>query len=51
MAFDYDILKQVLNLKDNQSVSCITPLGYPSERSLKEEDSFRKKFEEIVEIV
>ena len=51
MAFDYDILKQVLNLKDNQSVSCITPLGYPSERSLKEEDSFRKEFDEVVEIV
>lgn len=51
MAFDYDVLREVLELNENQFVSCITPLGYATETALAAPDSFRKKFEDVIEII
>lgn len=51
MAFDYDVLRDVLELSENQFVSCITPLGYAAETAPTAPESFRKKFEEVIEIV
>ena len=51
MAFDYDFLADVLELNENQFVSCITPLGYAEESALDAPKSSRKKFEEVAEII
>jgi nitroreductase len=51
MAFDYDVLREVLKLNENQFVSCITPLGYAADAALAAPDSSRKKFEEVIEII
>ena len=51
MAFDYEILNQVLGLDSNQFVSCITPVGYPGEKAVVGEGTLRKKSEEVIEII
>lgn len=51
LAYDYDVLKEALNLKKNEFVSCITPLGYAEEGSRPEKPSVRKKLDDIVEFI
>jgi nitroreductase len=51
MAFDYDILKTVLKLQEDEFISCMTPLGYPAEDFPADRIPDRKKIEEIIEII
>jgi len=51
IAYDPDKLKEFLHLKDNEYVSCITPLGYPPDDYKKREMPAKKDFSEIVEII
>jgi len=51
MAFDYDILGSVLNLQENEFVSCLTPLGYPPEDYTGDRPLDRKKLDDIIEII
>ncbi len=48
IAFDYEKLREVLNLNENQVVYCITPLGYPKEGYKKHGNKKRKSLDEIV---
>ncbi len=50
-AFDLTILKKALNLKDEEQVFTITPLGYPKIDFTKNDDKNRKTFEEIVKML
>ncbi|MCK5308591.1 MAG: nitroreductase family protein [Zetaproteobacteria bacterium] len=50
-AYDPDILRAVLSLKDNEIVYSITPLGYPKEGFVKKGNKKRKPIDEIVEIL
>ena len=50
-AYDPDMLREVLSLKDNEIVYSITPLGYPKERFEKKGNKKRKPIDEIVEIL
>ncbi len=50
-AYDPDILRAVLSLKDNEIVYSITPLGYPKEGFVKKGNKKRKPIGEIVEIL
>ena len=47
-AYDPAILRSALNLKDNQVVFAITPLGYPREGFTKKGNKARKPLKEIV---
>jgi nitroreductase len=51
MAFDYEILSSVLNLKENEFVSCLTPLGYPLDKHPDDRIPDRNKLEDIIEII
>lgn len=51
MAFDYEILSNVLKLKENEFVSCLTPLGFPPEGYPAERIPERNNLDEIVEII
>ena len=51
IAYDYDVLRTALNLKDNEYVSCITPLGYPPDNYDKRLMPERKSLDQIVEII
>ena len=51
VAFDNQKLKKTLNLKDDDFICCITPLGYPPEGYKKRDMPKRKSFEEIVEFI
>ena len=50
-AYDPDLLRQALSLKDNEIVYSITPLGYPKEGFVKKGNKKRKEISEIVEIL
>jgi nitroreductase len=47
-AYDPVILRQALDLKENQVVFGITPLGYPRQGFVKKGDKVRKSLKEIV---
>lgn len=47
-AFDPFILQEKLNLKDNERVFAMTPIGYPRDGYKKKEFKIRKNLEEIV---
>ena len=48
IAFDYRLLRKVLNLDENEVVFCITPLGYPKRDFKKHGNKIRKPLNEIV---
>ena len=50
-AYDPDLLREVLSLKENEIVYSITPLGYPKEGFEKKGNKKRKPIDEIVEIL
>jgi nitroreductase len=50
-AFNPDVLREALVLKDNELVFSITPLGYPKEGFRKRRSKQRKAFSEIVELM
>jgi nitroreductase len=51
LAYDYQRLKNVLHLKENEVVSCITPLGYPCQGESAGGPVLRKEISEIVEFI
>jgi nitroreductase len=51
IAFDYDKLAKSLDLKENEVIYCITPLGYPHDGFQKKNQKIRKPFEEVVRFV
>lgn len=50
-AFDERVLKKVLDIKEDEFICCITPLGYPPEDYEKRKMPDRKSFNEMVIIV
>jgi nitroreductase len=50
-AFDYEIIRDTLQLNDNQVVFTITPLGHQNEGYHKKRNKIRKSIEDIVEFV
>lgn len=50
-AFNPDILKKALGLKEYEEIFAITPLGYPREGFVKKGEKKRKAFDEVVQIV
>lgn len=50
-AFTPEILRKALELKDNEEVFAITPLGYPMDGFQKKADKKRKPFEEVVKFI
>ena len=50
-AYDPDLLREALSLKENEIVYSITPLGYPKEGFEKKGNKKRKEISEIVEII
>ncbi len=48
IAFDYAAIRKALNLKENEVVFCITPLGYPKKGYKKHGNKKRKSLDEIV---
>jgi nitroreductase len=51
LAFDYEILKNVLKVKESEFVACISPLGYPRDADAFRISPQRKNLEEVVEII
>lgn len=49
--FNPDTLKKVLELSDDERVYAITPLGYPVEGSVYNDNKIRKSLEDIVEFI
>ena len=50
-AFNPEILKEALELKDNEEVFAITPLGYHMDGFQKKANKKRKPFEEVVKFI
>ncbi len=50
-AFNPEFLTIALDLKENEEVFAITPLGYPIEGFQKKENKKRKSFEEVVKFI
>jgi len=50
-AYDPDLLREALSLKENEIVYSITPLGYPKEGFEKKGNKKRKAIDEIVELL
>jgi nitroreductase len=50
-AYDSELLREVLSLKENEVVYSITPLGYPKEGFEKRRKKKRKEISEIVEFL
>ena len=50
-AFNPDILKDALELKENEKVFAITPLGFTPEGFRKKDQKQRKMFDEAVEFI
>ena len=48
IAFDYEKLRKILGLNDNEVVYCITPLGYPKAEFKKRGNKIRKPLNELV---
>jgi len=51
IAFDYDKLAKAVDLKENEVIYCITPLGYPHDGFQKKSTKKRKPFEEVVRFI
>lgn len=51
LAYDYERLKEILNLKQNEVVASITPLGYASQGEPAEKEPRRKDLAGIVEYI
>ncbi len=51
IAFDYNKLSKAIDLKENEVVYCITPLGYPPEGYKRKGRKIRKEFDEIVKVI
>jgi len=51
IAFDYDKLAKVVDLKENEVIYCITPLGYPHEGFQKKGQKIRKPISEVVRFI
>lgn len=47
IAYDYEILSKALNLKENEVVFSITPLGYQTKDYVKRNNKIRKTLEEV----
>lgn len=47
-AFNPDILKKALLLKDHEVVFAITPLGYPRSDYVRKQEKIRKDFKDVV---
>jgi len=50
-AYDPNLLRKALSLKENEVVYSITPLGYPKKGFKKRGDKKRKRLEEVVEFL
>lgn len=50
-AFDNKILREALELADNEVVYSITPLGYPNEGFHKKREKIRKPIDEVVKFI
>ena len=50
-AFDNKILRESLELTDNEVVYSITPLGYPNEGFYKKREKIRKPLDEVVKFI
>ncbi|MBC8320154.1 MAG: nitroreductase family protein [Bacteroidetes bacterium] len=50
-AFDNKVLREVLQLADNEVVYSITPLGYPNSGYQKKIEKIRKPLDEVVEFL
>jgi len=48
IAYDYDILAKAIELKEDETIYCITPLGYQNEGFKKKKNKIRKPLEEVV---
>ena len=51
IAFDYDKLAKAVDLKENEVIYCVAPLGYPQEGFQKKGTKIRKPFEEVVKFI
>jgi nitroreductase len=51
IAFDYDKLAKVVDLKEDEVIYCITPLGYPHDDSQRKGQKIRKSFNEVVRFI
>jgi nitroreductase len=49
IAFDKNIIKNALNLDQDETVLCMTPLGYPEDNWIKPQMPFRKSLDELVQ--
>ncbi|MBI9034485.1 MAG: nitroreductase family protein [Bacteroidales bacterium] len=50
-AFNPDILKKALNLKENEIVFALSPLGYQKDGFVKKGHKERKSFDDVVEFI
>lgn len=51
LAYDYEILAKAVGLKENETICCITPLGYPEAGHHKRHHKVRKPLEEVVRYI
>ena len=51
IAYDYDKLTKVVNIKENEVIYCIASLGYPPAGYQKRGNKIRKPLEELVRII
>lgn len=51
IAFDFEKLAKAMDLKENEVIYCISPLGYPHDGFQKKNKKIRKSFEEVVRFV
>jgi|TARA_B100001971_G_C18199428_1_gene543588 nitroreductase len=50
-AFDNQLIRDILELNDDEVIYSITPLGYPNDGYHKRDNKIRKSLEEIVEFI
>ena len=51
IAYDYQKLAKAIDLKENEVIYCITPLGYPYDGFQKKGNKIRKSLEEVVRFI
>jgi len=49
--YDYEILAKAIDLKENEIICCITPLGYPEAGYHKRHNKIRKPMEKVVRYI
>lgn len=49
--YDYEILSKAIGLKENETICCITPLGYPEAGYQKRHKKIRKPMDEVVKYI